>query len=51
MKKEQIFPIVCGALLIALGIIIAVCGAGYALDIFIGVIALIAGAALLGLGI
>ncbi len=49
--KDKIVPIVGGALLIALGIIIAVCGAGYALDIFIGVIALIAGAALLGLGI
>ena len=49
--KDKIVPIVGGALLIALGIIIAVCGAGYALDIFIGVIALIAGAAALVIGL
>lgn len=49
--KEKLFQILEGIIIIALGIIIAVCGGGEALDIYFGIIALVGGVALTALNI
>ena len=44
--KEKLFQIIEGVVILALGVIIAVCGGGTALDIYFGIIALLGGVAL-----
>ena len=44
--KEKLFQIIEGVVILALGIIVAVCGGGTALDIYFGIIALLGGVAL-----
>ena len=50
MKKEKLFQILSGAILVALGILIAIFQIG-ALDLYFGIIAIIGGAVLLAYGI
>ena len=50
MKKEKLFQVLSGAILVALGILIAIFQIG-ALDLYFGVIAIIGGAILLAYGI
>ena len=49
--KDKLFGIIEALVLIALGIIIIVCGAGTALDIYFGIICLIGGLGLVALAI
>ena len=50
MKKETLFQILSGAILVALGILIAIFQIG-ALDLYFGIIAIVGGAVLLAYGI
>ena len=50
MKKETLFQILSGAILVALGVLIAIFQIG-ALDLYFGIIAIIGGAVLLAYGI
>ena len=50
MKKEKLFTILSGAILVALGVLIAIFQIG-ALDLYFGIIAIIGGAVLLAYGI
>ena len=50
MKKEKLFQILSGAILVALGILIAIFQIG-ALDLYFGIIAIVGGAVLLAYGI
>ncbi len=50
MKKEKLFQILSGAILVALGVLIAIFQIG-ALDLYFGIIAIIGGAVLLAYGI
>lgn len=49
--KEKLFQVIEGIIIIALGIIIAVCGGGEALDIYFGIIALVGGVVLTAINV
>ena len=51
MSKEKLRDIAYGAFVIVLGILVLVCGAGTAVNTYIGVVSIIAGLLLLGFGI
>jgi len=48
--NNKVAKVLEGAILVALGVIIAICGIGSAIDIYFGIVFSIAGAALLVLG-
>ena len=51
MTKEKLLKILEAAFIIALGILVAVCGGGKALDIYLGIVAAVLGIAFLVLSI
>ena len=48
---NKIANVLRGAFIVVLGILVAVCGVGTALDVYIGVVAIVAGVLLLAIGI